>query len=117
MYRRSSTSLHSSAVPARAAGWLAALAAFVLGVLAVPVLAQTSESLGAGDTVRITVFQNPDLTTETRVSERGTVQFPLVGEVKVGGDTPAGAANRIADGLKKGNFMKNPQVTVALLQV
>jgi len=27
------------------------------------------------------VFQNPDLTTETRISERGTIMFPLIGEV------------------------------------
>src|ERR1051326_8331437 len=31
------------------------------------------ESLGMGDMVRITVFRNPDLTTEARVSERGTI--------------------------------------------
>ena len=75
------------------------------------------ETLGAGDNVRITVFQNPDLTTETRVSERGTIVFPLIGEVFVGGQTPIGAGARIAEQLKQGNFMKNPQVSVSVLQV
>lgn len=95
-----------------------ALAGAVLTVFAAPGHAQPSrETLGAGDTVRITVFQNPDLTTEARISERGTVQFPLVGEVPLSGRTPADAAARIAAQLKKGDFMKNPQVTVAVLQV
>ena len=37
------------------------------------------ESLGMGDMVRITVFRNPELTTEARISERGTVLFPMIG--------------------------------------
>ena len=46
--------------------------------------------LGSGDIIRITVFQNPDLTTETRVSESGAITFPLVGNVEVGGLTAGG---------------------------
>jgi len=75
------------------------------------------ETLGPGDTVRITVFQNPDLTTEARLSERGTIVFPLVGEVALGGRTPTDAGTQIADQLKKGQFLKNPQVSVAVMQV
>jgi polysaccharide export outer membrane protein len=75
------------------------------------------ETLGPGDTVRITVFQNPDLTTEARLSERGTIVFPLVGEVALGGRTPTDAGTHIADRLKQGQFLKNPQVNVAVTQV
>ena len=83
-----------------------------------PVPAQTErEVLGPGDTVRITVFQNPDLTTEARLSERGTIVFPLVGEVTLNGRTPADAGTHIADRLKAGQFLKNPQVSVAVTQV
>ena len=46
---------------------------------------QSRETLGEGDSVRITVFQNPDLTTETRISSRGTITFPLIGEVVMAG--------------------------------
>ena len=35
--------------------------------------------LGSGDIIKISVFQNPDLTLETRVSENGTISFPLIG--------------------------------------
>jgi polysaccharide export outer membrane protein len=75
------------------------------------------ETLGPGDTVRITVFQNPDLTTEARLSERGAIVFPLVGEVALGGRSPTDAGNHIADRLKQGQFLKNPQVNVAVVQV
>ena len=75
------------------------------------------EVLGPGDSVRITVFQNPDLSSETRISDRGSIVFPLVGEVKLSGLTVAEAGSRIADQLKRGNFIVNPQVTVAVIQV
>ena len=75
-----------------------------------------AETLGPGDQVRITVFRNPDLTTETRLSEKGTLTFPLIGEVQLSGLTPAQAGGKIADALKKGKFVVNPEVTVAALQ-
>jgi polysaccharide biosynthesis/export protein len=100
-----------------AVSWLVALAGIALMAFAVPGSADSRETLGAGDNIRITVFQNPDLTTETRISERGTIVFPLIGEVALSGHTPSAAAARIAEQLKYGNFLKNPQVTVSVLQV
>ncbi|SEO14728.1 polysaccharide export outer membrane protein [Nitrosospira multiformis] len=73
--------------------------------------------LGPGDILRIQVFQNPDLTTETRVSESGSITFPLVGAVEVGGLSVASAENKLAAALKKGGFIKQPQVTIVLLQM
>src|SRR5918995_4142825 len=81
--------------------------------LAAPGLAQT-EKLGVGDAVRVTVFQQPDLTTEARINERGIIAVPLIGEVKLSGLSPAEAGARIAESLKQGKFLKNPQVAVAL---
>ena len=75
------------------------------------------DAIGPGDLVRITVFRNPDLTTETRVTERGTVLFPLVGEVHVAGMTPYQAGHTIAKKLRDGRFVVNPEVSVALSQV
>src|SRR5260221_10790958 len=75
------------------------------------------ESLGMGDMVRVTVFRNPGLTTEARVSERGTILFPMIGEVPVAGLTPYQAGSRIADKLRAGKFVVNPEVTVSLAQV
>lgn len=73
--------------------------------------------LGAGDVVRIVVYQNPDLTLETRVSETGVVSFPLLGSVRIGGLGVSAAEKLIADGLRNGNYVKSPQVTLILLQV
>ena len=73
--------------------------------------------LGAGDVVRVVVYQNPDLTLETRVSETGAISYPLLGSVRIGGLGVSAAEKLIADGLKNGNFVKSPQVTLILLQV
>jgi len=97
--------------------WFALLAAVALFMFAIQADAASRETLGAGDTIRVTVFQNPDLTTEVRISERGTIVFPLIGEIALGGQTPVGAGNRIAAQLKQGNFMKDPQVNVSVVQV
>ena len=78
---------------------------------------QTREILGASDSIRITVFQNPDLTTETRVSQSGSIVFPLIGEVGLAGMTTAEAGTRIADQLKRGGYIINPQVSVVIVQV
>ena len=75
------------------------------------------ESLGPGDMVRITVFRNPDLTTEARISDRGTVLFPMIGEVPATGVTPAQLGARIADRLRNGKFVLNPEVNVSIAQV
>ena len=82
-------------------------------LLAAPAMA--ASKLGVGDAVRVTVFQQPDLTTETRITERGTIGMPLVGEVKVEGLTLADAAARVAGELKQGKFLRNPQVSVSLM--
>jgi polysaccharide export outer membrane protein len=75
------------------------------------------ELLGDGDSVRVTVFQNPDLTTEARISERGSITVPLIGEVVIAGLTSEGAAARIADRLTRGKFVVRPQVSLAVQQV
>jgi polysaccharide biosynthesis/export protein len=78
--------------------------------------APTDYHLGAGDTIRIQVFQNPDLTLETRVSESGTISYPLIGNVRLGGLSLDAAEKQIARQLKDGGFVQQPQVTIVLLQ-
>ncbi len=73
--------------------------------------------LGAGDVLRISVYQNPDLTLEARVSEPGSVSYPLLGTVKLGGLSVSAAEKLIADGLRNGNFVRQPQVSITVLQV
>jgi polysaccharide biosynthesis/export protein len=79
--------------------------------------AQAPALLGDGDSVRVTVFQNPELTTEARISERGSISLPLIGEVQIADFTPEAAAARIAERLKRGKFVINPQVSLSVQQV
>jgi polysaccharide export outer membrane protein len=97
----------------------AVVALFSLWVFAANVSAQERQpeyQLGSGDTIRITVFQNPDLTVETRVTENGTISYPLVGSVRVGGMTIPAAEQTIAKALRDGNYIQQPQVNIVLLQ-
>jgi polysaccharide export outer membrane protein len=86
---------------------------------AVLVVANAADvQLGASDVVRINVYNNPDLSLETRISETGTISYPLLGEVNVRGLTPAAASKKIADLLERGGFIRNAQVnmTVTVMQ-
>jgi polysaccharide export outer membrane protein len=73
--------------------------------------------LGVGDVLRITVFQNPELTLESRLNEGGLLSFPLIGSVRLGGLSVPEAERLLADSLARGNFLRNPQVTIIVLQV
>lgn len=101
--------------------WTAALAAgfacAALFALSSAAQGRTTDTLGPGDEVKITVFQRPELTTETRVSDAGRVTLPLIGEVPVSGLTPAQAGQRIAERLKRGQIVVNPQVTFTASRV
>jgi polysaccharide export outer membrane protein len=68
--------------------------------------------LGPGDAIRIQVFQNPDLTVEARVSEAGVISFPLLGALRIGGMSPTNVEKLIAQRLRDGKYLQNPQVTV-----
>lgn len=72
--------------------------------------------LGPADTVRIQVFQNPDLTLETRVTESGAITYPMVGELKLSGLTVSEAERAVAKALRDGGFVKAPQVNILLVQ-
>lgn len=97
--------------------WLSMLACFGLLSLSGHVLAAPDETLGPGDAIRISVFENPDLTTETRISAGGFIRFPLLGNVKLGGLSPVNAGERIAALLKEGKIILDPQVNLSVIQV
>ena len=91
----------------------------LVGVTGLVTTAQAAEQndyiLGPGDAVRISVYQNPDLSLEARLNEGGTISYPLLGNVKLGGISVSDAEKKIASGLKDGNFIKQPQVSILLI--
>ncbi|HEX8787123.1 MAG TPA: polysaccharide export protein EpsE [Telluria sp.] len=68
--------------------------------------------LGPGDVVKATVYGSPDLSTETRVTESGSMTFPLLGDVQVGGLSVQEAEKKIGGLLEKGGYLKKAQVNL-----
>jgi polysaccharide export outer membrane protein len=74
-----------------------------------------SYRLRVNDLLRITVFQEDDLTTETRISESGSINFPLIGSVRVAGRTVNDVTEEIRARLDK-DYLVNPHVTLLLVE-
>ena len=104
--------------------WRKLIALSLFGLLAILSLVTLAEGadksdylLGPGDVIRISVFQSPDLLLESRVSETGTISYPLIGTIGVGGLTITVAEQKITQLLKDGGFVVDPQVSIILLTV
>lgn len=96
---------------------LATLLLMLASMLALCARAQDQQPeyrLRPGDTIRITVFQNADLTLDARVTENGNISYPLIGTVRLGGSTIGAAERTITKALRDGGFIQNPQVTISL---
>jgi polysaccharide biosynthesis/export protein len=93
----------------------------LLLLFAVPVaLAQPAKVeplLGPGDVVKVSVFQNPDLSVEARLSEGGQINVPLIGAITVGGLTISAAERLIETKLREGGFVLKPQVTIQTTRI
>ncbi|MCM8787710.1 MAG: polysaccharide biosynthesis/export family protein [Candidatus Omnitrophica bacterium] len=63
------------------------------------------------DTLKISVYGEPDLAATVKVSEEGTIRYALLGEIQVGGLTADEVAKKIEELLKKG-YLVNPKVSV-----
>ena len=71
--------------------------------------------LGAGDTISISVYDEKELGIDKiRLSDAGTISFPMMGEIKVSGMTVSALESTMVDGLKK--YLVNPKVTVSIDQ-
>jgi protein involved in polysaccharide export with SLBB domain len=75
----------------------------------------TDYRLVPNDVVQIKVFQETDLDSSLRLSKDGTITFPLIGSVQLGGKTPQDAALLIKAMLAK-DYLVNPQVNVTVTE-
>lgn len=99
------------------------LAGFALGAV-LPVFGQgTGQSdnkksyihtLALADRVRVSVYQEDDLTSLTRIDARGRINLPLLGEIAIGGMTVVEAQAAVENAYKEGRFLRNPQVTISV---
>jgi polysaccharide export outer membrane protein len=90
--------------------------------IAAPALSQegaetdaTVYRLGAKDLVDVQVVEEPLLNLERRVTDRGSLILPLVGEIDVGGLTPAEAAARLEQVLEE-SFLQRATVTMRVTE-
>lgn len=67
--------------------------------------------IGAGDKLKIQVYNEKELSGVYQVSPEGSIMFPFIGEIKVDGLNNFTLSVKIADLLMDG-YIKNPQVTV-----
>jgi polysaccharide export outer membrane protein len=88
----------------------------LIALAAMPSPARAAYLLGPGDLLKITVFKNADLSLDVRVSDSGSIGYPLVGAVPVGGLTLDAAEKKIAKLLQDGGFVVNPQISILLTQ-
>lgn len=101
-----------------------AAASVLLVLLSWPALGQTSpqastepppaaQRLRPGDLIAISVFEAPELATETRLDAAGAITMPEAGRVELAGSTADEAANALAARLRA-NYLLEPKVQVTV---
>jgi polysaccharide export outer membrane protein len=71
--------------------------------------------LRPNDVISVTVFGESDLNRDDRLVSDGTVMLPLVGRIRVAGQTSVQAAETIRAALAK-DYLVNPQVSVSITE-
>jgi polysaccharide biosynthesis/export protein len=75
----------------------------------------TTYTLGPGDVLRVSVYDNPDLSQEVTIEADGAFSYPLIGRVQAAGlpvrQLESLLAKRFADG-----YLVSPQVGVTVIQ-
>lgn len=70
--------------------------------------------LSTGDVISITVYGEDDLKREkVRLTDAGTISYPVLGEIQVRGKTVGELEKVITDGLR-GTYLVNPRVAVTI---
>ena len=95
------------------------LTCFALSFLLLPNTSYSQSEqyrLGAGDVIRITVFEEEDLSfDELLVGDKGVISYPFLDEIEVEGATTKQLEQKIIDGLI-GDYLINPRVTVSIIE-
>jgi polysaccharide biosynthesis/export protein len=91
--------------------FVVALATVLMGLM--PATAKPEDyRLGAGDLLKIVVFDHDELSIDARISQTGNITFPLVGQVPVAGLSTRNAELLLARHLIDGGFVKQPHISV-----
>jgi protein involved in polysaccharide export with SLBB domain len=79
-----------------------------------PALNAESYHLDAGDKVRITVFNEENLSGEFEIDGRGSLAYPLVGTIEAQGMTPRQLEQKLVTRLGQ-DYLRDPSVSVEVL--
>ncbi|MGE5538420.1 MAG: polysaccharide biosynthesis/export family protein [Gemmatimonas sp.] len=90
---------------------VAALVAFGVPAFA---LDNAAYKLGTGDKVRVTVFNEPDLSGDFDVNDRGLLALPLIGNVEVQGKTLS-EVQALVTSRYSSEYLVNPRISVEVL--
>jgi protein involved in polysaccharide export with SLBB domain len=73
-------------------------------------------TLNSGDSIRIHVYGEPDLTFEgLRIGHNGRISYPFLGELKVTGKTSAQLQQILIDGLQP-DYLVDPRISVSIVR-
>jgi protein involved in polysaccharide export with SLBB domain len=78
--------------------------------------AEVATRLQAGEKLKITVYGEESLTGEYDISPSGYVTLPLVGAVRAAGRSQSEFARDLEGRYKRGGFLQDPHVSVAVAQ-
>jgi len=73
--------------------------------------------LGAADALKITVWKNPEMSSDARIRPDGTITMPLIGDLKAAGRTPGQLREDITKRLSAFVKDETSTVTVAVTEV
>lgn len=81
-----------------------------------PSTGQDDTRLGAGDVFDVRVYGEADLTSNYRVAQDGTIDFPYIGRIRVADLEPTEIADLLEERLRDGGVLVNPQVSVLVTE-
>lgn len=75
---------------------------------------RSAYKLGSGDKLRVTIFNEPDLSGQFDVNDQGNVSLPLIGPVQIAGRTVDEAQDIITEKYAA-KYLVNPRVSIDVL--
>jgi len=87
----------------------------LIGSFSVSAQSVNEYRLGSGDTIKVTVFGQQDLSIETLLNDSGKVDYPFLGQLQATGLTLTEFQQQIHQGLK-GDYLVNPNVSVSIVE-
>lgn len=71
-------------------------------------------TIGGGDVFSVRVYGEEDLSADYRVSQDGSIDFPLIGRLQVAGLEPTQVADLLQTRLREGRILAAPQVSIVV---